>query len=486
MPGAGSSHSPTAEPSDAALLQGPASESDSESEFSLSVARRPRDQILTQTDVLEEWVPRLTRGQGQLYRKIQKVHAKIADTDGVLEGAQGTEEEPMPFSTGDYIAVGSRSAKYVIKMNDFNARYHRFQPEPASDPKLSGEGFFMYRPKGMVWAYQPSAEEIDAAFPARRFVAKWGSDVEFRPYDYLAIPYPEEDEVYLIPRAVLRVTYQLVSDDEKRRSSSPTKMLRQRLRSTKTPKTGETDESSAPPSGRTKGLGTVRMSPAELMQVSAFDKGDRTTQEIDSTPTEAAPPYLLHPHCVIRLSWDVFTVVLIFYSIIVIPLVLAFDPPSARPGRQGAMSLINRFIDFIFMVDVMLNFITAVEEDRDDTKVLITSLPGIGRRYLRGWFCVDILSAFPIDMVVNEQTGKKVKVVQMIKSLKVFRLLRVVRRVRRLSRAARIVSCCSHRRSYHTNHPLSHATAPPHKPAQNIPHFENLPYFGSDQARIRH
>ena len=140
------------------------------------------------------------------------------------------------------------------------------------------------------------------------------------------------------------------------------------------------------------------------------------------------------------LWFQVFTIFLILYSIVAIPFILAFDPPSARPESEGALYWINRGIDGTFMVDVVLNFITAVDDDSGEVSVLITNLSEIRKRYARGWFVIDVFSCFPIDMVMDDDG---VKSLQMVKSLKFFRLLKVFRLFRVL-RIQRILSRLQH------------------------------------------
>lgn len=181
------------------------------------------------------------------------------------------------------------------------------------------------------------------------------------------------------------------------------------------------DGRDAQPSRRTS---VTTMTPEELVQTTVqattFAEAPSTSDDPDTWPM-----YLLHPHKMPRISWDLFTVLLIMYSVVAIPFTLAFDPPSAR-GPRGFMFLLDRGIDFTFMLDVGLNFLTAVDDKTDN--VLITNLTEIRQRYFRGWFIIDVMSAFPVDLLMNSgQTRDRVKMISMVKSFKIFRLLRVVR-----------------------------------------------------------
>jgi hypothetical protein len=203
------------------------------------------------------------------------------------------------------------------------------------------------------------------------------------------------------------------------------------------------------------------MTPAELLEAEEFNvpvaaplQSIFESENNAAAPTTANdwPAYLIHPHRAPRNSWDVLTVILILYSVVAIPFILAFDPPSAR-AESGAMFLINRGIDCTFMVDVIINFFTAVD---DGDKGMITDLAEIRRRYTKGWFSVDVLSAFPMDMVMNDAESSRVKAIQLAKSLKVFRLLRVFR-IFRVLRIQRILARLEH--AFVIRHHVRHLVA---------------------------
>jgi hypothetical protein len=196
----------------------------------------------TADGVLAEWGPKITSAGA--YRKVRKVHAKVATTDGMLDTiVGGVCEARMPHVKGDVIMVGSRGGRYVVKPSDFERRYDRDAPEPASDEALAAEGFalyvlcgsrraaallfrrsvqrqrdtsttpfydsraYRYAPRGVVWARLLSEQDIAAHFPDGGFTAHWGSIVTVAPNDYLAVPYPDGGEVYVIPGQLFAETY---------------------------------------------------------------------------------------------------------------------------------------------------------------------------------------------------------------------------------------------------------------------------------------
>ncbi|WZN59923.1 voltage-gated ion channel protein [Chloropicon roscoffensis] len=90
--------------------------------------------------------------------------------------------------------------------------------------------------------------------------------------------------------------------------------------------------------------------------------------------------------------------------------------------------------DFLFLVDIVLNFRTVVEV----AGMVLTKPKDIGKYYLRTWFGLDLVSSFPVDVVLlfagaEPGDSETLRVNRMLKVLKCFRLLRVFR-LARLSR----------------------------------------------------
>ena len=90
---------------------------------------------------------------------------------------------------------------------DFMSRYDCTQPRSAHDPGLAEEGFQLYQPKGKVWAHKLTAAEVEAHFPAGRFMGKWGGAIAVQATDMLAMPYPNGGEIYVIKHALFCNTY---------------------------------------------------------------------------------------------------------------------------------------------------------------------------------------------------------------------------------------------------------------------------------------
>lgn len=57
---------------------------------------------------------------------------------------------------------------------------------------------------------------------------------------------------------------------------------------------------------------------------------------------------------------------------------------------------IDILIDFTFIIDVTLNFFTAIEDDNGE---LCTDHKKIIGSYVKTWFVVDVISSIPISLI---------------------------------------------------------------------------------------
>lgn len=102
-----------------------------------------------------------------------------------------------------------------------------------------------------------------------------------------------------------------------------------------------------------------------------------------------------------RTKWDLFTMLLALYNCFTVPLVVAF-----RPDESTALLVINITIDFIFMIDIVLNFCTTYI-DRNGDEVMDMKMIAIN--YFKGQFLLDLLASLPIDnfYVLNDSSGSQ-------------------------------------------------------------------------------
>ncbi|OQS04889.1 Voltage-gated Ion Channel (VIC) Superfamily [Thraustotheca clavata] len=145
-----------------------------------------------------------------------------------------------------------------------------------------------------------------------------------------------------------------------------------------------------------------------------------------NSQTRALPWYMLHPTGKRRIRWDVATLVLLIYTSIYTPLSVAF--PANIPANPF-FSIFDDFLDVFFCLDVIINFITAFEYKG----ILESRIRYIIINYLRTWFFIDIIGAFPFHLllynVIANPTKLEIKIFQLIKLLRVSRTRRALRRL---------------------------------------------------------
>jgi len=148
--------------------------------------------------------------------------------------------------------------------------------------------------------------------------------------------------------------------------------------------------------------------------------------------------YSIHPHMKNRQRWDIVNILLICYSAMAVPFNVCFD-------YEIPFGLIvwDYIVDVFFGVDIAVNFCTGVE--RQDKSIgygfLETSMA-----YIRSWFFMDIISAFPWELCLGSdgdsanlpqvaQILKVLKLSKLLKLLRLFRIMRILRIVNRLEYA---------------------------------------------------
>jgi hypothetical protein len=89
--------------------------------------------------------------------------------------------------------------------------------------------------------------------------------------------------------------------------------------------------------------------------------------------------------------WDIYCMVCVVYVGIVVPFRLGFSWEDTTP-----MVTVSYIIDFTFLLDIILTFFSEVYVQ--DEFRMISEHRDIAKRYLTGWFVLDIISIFPFEL----------------------------------------------------------------------------------------
>jgi CRP-like cAMP-binding protein len=135
-----------------------------------------------------------------------------------------------------------------------------------------------------------------------------------------------------------------------------------------------------------------------------------------------------------RRRWDIFTLLVLIYVILVTPFSIAFlDPPDQT------IAVFDRIVDGVFWIDIILNFRTAWVDVEGH---MCFEWKECAVSYAQGWLFVDVISCLPYDSFTassdNENStpgeAKSLMLLRALKILKLTKLLRVFRSSRILKR----------------------------------------------------
>ena len=138
-----------------------------------------------------------------------------------------------------------------------------------------------------------------------------------------------------------------------------------------------------------------------------------------------------------KMYWDAMTTLLLIYTLFEIPFHMAFWETSCQ---MAAIDYFNLFVDVIFTTDIFVTFNTGFIDRIKGEDILIDSHVAIAQRYLKGWFCVDVVSSLPLDVIIcsalsgDGQDGGGMGIVRVFKVARFLKLARLVRFIRMLNK----------------------------------------------------
>ena len=133
------------------------------------------------------------------------------------------------------------------------------------------------------------------------------------------------------------------------------------------------------------------------------------------------PPYIVRHNSNLKRKWDFAIIFMVMWNLYFIPLHAAFfyeNPDSVN----AAMRLLDDIIDVLFIFDVILNFRSTFLDERGNE---VIEPQKIRDHYLKTWFAIDAIAAFPFDIVASWFLGDTQTKLGALAILKCFRLLRL-------------------------------------------------------------
>jgi len=153
---------------------------------------------------------------------------------------------------------------------------------------------------------------------------------------------------------------------------------------------------------------------------------------------------LLKPGGQLMTYWDFFTLSALFFTATITPyeVCLMWESPAWSDGVAAWLTplfVVNICVNLIFMVDIVFNFFLPYKESVRMGGGLVKSHKRIVRHYLRGWFCLDVVSVLPVDLLLMAIDTTKLSGATMLSAIRMLRLLRLIK-LARILRASRIFS----------------------------------------------
>ncbi len=133
-----------------------------------------------------------------------------------------------------------------------------------------------------------------------------------------------------------------------------------------------------------------------------------------------------------KMGWDFFIGLLIIYSFLMLPYITAF-PSTIVCCELDAQRTLDWIVDCLFMVDIVVHFRTAVYDD--SAQVYDTRPSAIAKRYLPGWFLIDLPSSLPMNQILeaahsscgDDNNNKSAKFLKLIRMGRLVRLAKIAR-----------------------------------------------------------
>ena len=110
------------------------------------------------------------------------------------------------------------------------------------------------------------------------------------------------------------------------------------------------------------------------------------------------PYYLLDPDSKFSNYWSVFICIVLIYTCIMKPYDLAFH----KSVMYSESWWFDTVIDGFFLFDMIITFNTFFQNDT--TFENIYDRKKIAKRYLYGWFTLDLVSIIPTDIILNMES----------------------------------------------------------------------------------
>lgn len=123
-------------------------------------------------------------------------------------------------------------------------------------------------------------------------------------------------------------------------------------------------------------------------------------------------------------AWQVLTMLALGWVVTVVPFQVGLMEPN-----WGTLLMLSTIVDGIFLIDVVLQFITMYPRPTQSGVVWEQKVSKITRHYVKTWFALDAITLIPFDIIELALNAQEVAVGD-FKATKIFRTLRLLKLMR--------------------------------------------------------
>lgn len=102
---------------------------------------------------------------------------------------------------------------------------------------------------------------------------------------------------------------------------------------------------------------------------------------------------LIHPYHTFKQVWSIIVIIIVTQTAIITPIRIAFISEGLR---DYGWIILDITADIIFLIDIVINFIT-IEESANGNLILDRKV--LATHYIKSWFTVDIISSVPVNLI---------------------------------------------------------------------------------------
>jgi hypothetical protein len=94
--------------------------------------------------------------------------------------------------------------------------------------------------------------------------------------------------------------------------------------------------------------------------------------------------------------WNILLIFLLMYTATFMPYKICFVDNASQ-----ASEMLDTVVDFLFAFDIIVNFLSAVEESDGTISYAPTK---IAQKYIKSWFFFDLIAVFPFQQIISGVT----------------------------------------------------------------------------------